>query len=99
MTREMKTVTVVLDPYKLDELRESLSKLGVHNLTVTDVTVTGDVPLEKRGKRWRKESSWPYLPKVKVEMEVKQDQVNSVCKTISASKPERLVLTWCATWV
>ena len=86
----MKKVEAVIKPFKLDEVREALSEIGVAGLTVTEVKGFG----RQRGhtELYRgAEYVVDFLPKVKLEIIVKNDQVESVIEAIAtAAKTGRI---------
>lgn len=77
----MKMVMAIIKPFKLDEVREALVKMGIEGLTVTEVKGFG----QQRGQTetYRgEEYAISYLPKVKVEIVVEADIADKVVKTI-----------------
>ena len=86
----MKKVEAVIKPFKLDEVKEALSGVGVQGITVTEVKGFG----RQRGhtELYRgAEYVVDFLPKVKMEIIVKDDQVESVVEAISnAAKTGRI---------
>jgi nitrogen regulatory protein P-II 1 len=86
----MKKVEAVIKPFKLDEVKEALSSVGVQGITVTEVKGFG----RQRGhtELYRgAEYVVDFLPKVKLEIIVKNDQVESVIEAIaSAAKTGRI---------
>ena len=80
----MKKVEAVIKPFKLDEVKEALSGVGVQGITVTEVKGFG----RQRGhtELYRgAEYVVDFLPKVKLEIIVKDDQVDSVIEAIAAA--------------
>jgi nitrogen regulatory protein P-II 1 len=80
----MKKVEAVIKPFKLDEVKEALSGAGVQGITVTEVKGFG----RQRGhtELYRgAEYVVDFLPKVKLEIIVKDDQVDSVTEAIAAA--------------
>ncbi len=80
----MKLVTAIIKPFKLDEVREALSAIGVQGITVTEVKgfgrQTGHTELY-RGAEYVVD----FLPKVKVEAAVKDDLTDQVIEAIEKS--------------
>jgi nitrogen regulatory protein P-II 2 len=77
----MKIVVAIIKPFKLDEVRDALTSLGVHGLTVSEVKGYG----RQRGHTeiYRgAEYAVSFLPKVKIEVAVATEQVDSVCDAI-----------------
>ena len=73
----MKFVTAIIKPFKLDEVREALSAVGVHGLTVTEVKGFGRQKGHTELYRGA-EYVVDFLPKVKIEAAVKSDQIDQV---------------------
>jgi nitrogen regulatory protein P-II 1 len=86
----MKKVEAVIKPFKLDEVKEALSGVGVQGITVTEVKGFG----RQRGhtELYRgAEYVVDFLPKVKLEIIVKDDQVEAVIEAIAtAAKTGRI---------
>ena len=70
----MKMVTAIVKPFKLDEVREALSGIGVQGITVTEVKGFGRQKGHTELYRGA-EYVVDFLPKVKVEVVVKDDDV------------------------
>ena len=70
----MKMVTAIIKPFKLDEVREALSDIGVQGITVTEVKGFGRQKGHTELYRGA-EYVVDFLPKVKVEVVVKDDDV------------------------
>ena len=77
----MKLVMAIIKPFKLDEVREALTALGLQGLTVTEVKGFGRQKGQTEIYRGA-EYSVSFLPKVKVEVAVAADQVESVVEAI-----------------
>jgi nitrogen regulatory protein P-II 1 len=71
----MKLITAIIKPFKLDEVREALSAIGVQGLTVTEVKGFGRQKGHTELYRGA-EYVVDFLPKVKVEVVVKTDDVD-----------------------
>ena len=71
----MKLVTAIIKPFKLDEVREALSAIGVQGITVTEVKGFGRQKGHTELYRGA-EYVVDFLPKVKVEVVVKSDDVD-----------------------
>jgi len=80
----MKLITAVIKPFKLDEVREALSQIGVQGITVTEVKgfgrQTGHTELY-RGAEYVVD----FLPKVKVEAAVDEQHVERAIEAIEAA--------------
>ncbi|WP_298289366.1 P-II family nitrogen regulator [Thiomonas sp.] len=77
----MKLITAIIKPFKLDEVREALAEIGVTGLTVTEVKGFGRQKGHTELYRGA-EYVVDFLPKVKVEAVVKQDQVERAIEAI-----------------
>jgi nitrogen regulatory protein P-II 2 len=80
----MKLVVAIIKPFKLDEVRDALTGIGVHGLTVTEVKGYG----RQRGHTeiYRgAEYAVSFLPKLKLEIAVPADQAETVAETIMAT--------------
>ena len=77
----MKQITAVIKPFKLEEVRESLAAVGVTGLTVTEVKGFGRQKGHTELYRGA-EYVVDFLPKVKVELVVKDDQVDHCVEAI-----------------
>ena len=77
----MKFVTAIIKPFKLDEVREALSAIGVQGVTVTEVKGFGRQKGHTELYRGA-EYVVDFLPKVKVEVIVKTDDVDRCVEAI-----------------
>ena len=80
----MKLVIAIVKPFKLDDVRESLTPLGVQGLTVTEVKGFGRQKGQTEIYRGA-EYHVSFLPKVKIEVAVPSDQVDAVVEAIARS--------------
>ncbi len=80
----MKMVTAIVKPFKLDEVREALSALGVQGLTVTEVKGFGRQKGHTELYRGA-EYVVDFLPKVKVEAAVDDSIVDRVIEAIESA--------------
>ena len=71
----MKQITAIIKPFKLDEVRESLAEVGASGLTVTEVKGFGRQKGHTELYRGA-EYVVDFLPKVKVEVVVRDDEVD-----------------------
>lgn len=78
---EIKQITAIIKPFKLDEVREALSELGVSGLTVTEVKGFGRQKGHTELYRGA-EYVVDFLPKIKIDIVVAADQVDSVLEQI-----------------
>ena len=77
----MKMVTAIIKPFKLDEVREALSNVGVQGITVTEVKGFGRQKGHTELYRGA-EYVVDFLPKVKVEAAVKAETLDQVIEAI-----------------
>ena len=77
----MKLLTAIIKPFKLDEVREALSAVGVAGITVTEVKGFGRQKGHTELYRGA-EYVVDFLPKVKVEAAVKDDLLEQVIEAI-----------------
>ncbi|MBT8495435.1 MAG: P-II family nitrogen regulator [Deltaproteobacteria bacterium] len=78
----MKKVEAIIKPFKLDEVKESLSEIGVHGMTVTEVKGFGRTGGKKevyRGSAYVVD----FVPKVKLEIIVAEENVRQVIAAIT----------------
>ncbi len=80
----MKIVTAIIKPFKLDEVREALSALGVQGITVTEVKGFGRQKGHTELYRGA-EYVVDFLPKVKLEAAIKADMLDQVIEAIEKS--------------
>lgn len=78
----MKLVTAVVKPFKLDDVREALSDIGMQGITVTEVKGFGRQKGHTELYRGA-EYVVDFLPKVKIEVATNDDQVDQVIEAIS----------------
>ena len=77
----MKLVTAIVKPFKLDDVREAISEIGIDGLTVTEVKGFGRQKGHTelyRGAEYQVD----FLPKVKLEIAVNDDQVERLVEAI-----------------
>jgi len=80
----MKLISAIIKPFKLDEVRESLSQIGVQGITVTEVKGFGRQKGHTELYRGA-EYVVDFLPKVKIEAAVADDQVERVIEAIESA--------------
>ena len=80
----MKFVSAIIKPFKLDEVREALSAIGVQGITVTEVKGFGRQKGHTELYRGA-EYVVDFLPKVKLEVAIKDDMVDQVVDAIEKS--------------
>ena len=77
----MKKIEAVIKPFKLDEVREALSEMGISGLTVTEVKGFGRQKGHTELYRGA-EYVVDFLPKVKIEIVVATEQVDAAIEAI-----------------
>lgn len=80
----MKLVVAIIKPFKLDDVRENLTAIGVHGMTVTEVKGFGRQKGHAEIYRGA-EYVVDFLPKVKIEVAVSDELVNEVVRTIASA--------------
>lgn len=80
----MKLVMAIIKPFKLDEVRDALTPLGVQGLTVTEVKGFGRQKGQTEIYRGA-EYQVSFLPKLKIEVAVPGEMVDAVVEAISAA--------------
>jgi nitrogen regulatory protein P-II 2 len=78
----MKLIIAIIKPFKLEEVREALSSIGISGITVTEVKGFGRQKGHTELYRGA-EYVVDFLPKVKLETAVAEDQVARVIETIT----------------
>ena len=86
----MKKIEAIIKPFKLDEVKDALSEVGVQGMTVTEVKGFGRTGGKKevyRGSAYVVD----FVPKVKLEIIAKDDMVQQILTTIAeAAKSGRI---------
>ena len=82
--RDMKLITAVIKPFKLDDLREALQEIGVQGMTVTEVRGFGRQKGHTELYRGA-EYVVDFLPKIKIELIVDDNISNQVINEIIKS--------------
>jgi nitrogen regulatory protein P-II 2 len=80
--KPMKLVTAIIKPFKLDDVRQALSELGVQGMTATEVKGFGRQKGHTELYRGA-EYVVDFLPKVKLEVAVSSDDVDRILETIT----------------
>ena len=80
----MKLVIAVIKPFKLDEVRDALTRIGVHGMTVTEVKGYGRQKGHTEIYRGA-EYAVNFLPKLRLEVAVSSEQAEQVVDAISVS--------------
>jgi nitrogen regulatory protein P-II 2 len=86
----MKMIIAVIKPFKLDEVREALTELGIEGMTVSEVKGFGRQKGQTEVYRGA-EYAVSFLPKLKIDIAVNDDLVERAVETIErAAKTERI---------
>ena len=80
----MKIVMAIIKPFKLEEVRDALTGIGIHGLTVTEVKGYGRQKGHTEIYRGA-EYAVNFLPKLKIEVAVATDQVKKVIGAITGA--------------
>jgi nitrogen regulatory protein P-II 2 len=80
----MKIVMAIIKPFKLEEVRDALTAIGVHGLTVTEVKGYGRQKGHTEIYRGA-EYAVSFLPKIKIEVAVASAQVDKTIDAITAA--------------
>ncbi len=78
----MKLITAIIKPFKIDDVRETLSDIGVPGMTITEVKGYGRQKGHTELYRGA-EYVVDFLPKIKIELVVNDDWVDKVIEAIS----------------
>jgi nitrogen regulatory protein P-II 2 len=79
----MKFVVAIIKPFKLDEVREALTAIGIHGMTVTEVKGYGRQKGHMEIYRGA-EYAVNFLPKVRIEVAVPSEQIEQVMDAIAS---------------
>ena len=80
----MKIVMAIIKPFKLDDVRDALTAMGVHGMTVTEVKGYGRQKGHTEIYRGT-EYSVSFLPKLKIEVAVPANQIDKIIESISVA--------------
>ena len=80
----MKIVTAIIKPFKLDEVREALSTIGVQGMTVTEVKGFGRQKGHTELYRGA-EYVVDFIPKTKIEIGIDESQLDAVVEAITSA--------------
>jgi len=80
----LKLITTIIKPFKLEEVRQSLDAIGITGMTITEVKGFGRQKGHTELYRGA-EYVIDFLPKIKIEIAVSSDQVDSVISAITQS--------------
>ncbi len=86
----MKLISAIIKPFKLDDVRQALTSLGVQGMTVTEVKGFGRQKGQTEIYRGA-EYTVQFLPKVKIEVVVTDDMVEGVSEAIlNAARTDKI---------
>jgi nitrogen regulatory protein P-II 2 len=80
----MKLIIAVIKPFKLDEVRDALTRIGIHGMTVSEVKGFGRQKGHMEIYRGA-EYAVNFLPKVRVEVAIAGEQLDQVMEAIAAA--------------
>ena len=84
----MKLVIAIIKPFKLDEVRDALTRIGIHGMTVTEVKGYGRQKGHTEIYRGA-EYAVNFLPKVRIEVAVASEQIDQVIAAIASCRQDR----------
>ena len=80
----MKKIEAIIQPFKLDEVKEALKGIGIDGMTITEVRGHGRQKGHKEVYRGQ-EYNVDLLPKIKIEMVIPSSRYEEVLRTITAA--------------
>jgi nitrogen regulatory protein P-II 2 len=80
----MKLVIAVIKPFKLDEVRDALTRIGIHGMTVTEVKGYGRQKGHMEIYRGA-EYAVNFLPKIRLEIGVASEQLDQVMEALAGA--------------
>jgi nitrogen regulatory protein P-II 2 len=80
----MKLITAIIKPFKLEEVRDALSAVGVHGMTITEVKGYGRQKGHTELYRGA-EYAVNFLPKIRIEVVVPEEEADKVVEAIGSA--------------
>ena len=80
----MKKIEAIIQPFKLDEVKEALKDMGIDGMTISEVCGHGRQKGHKEVYRGQ-EYNVDLLPKIKIEMVIPSDRFQEVIKTLAGA--------------
>ena len=80
----MKMITAIIKPFKLDDVREALSEIGIHGMTIEEVKGFGRQKGHTELYRGA-EYVIDFIPKIKLQVAVKEEVLDQVIEAISGA--------------
>jgi len=80
----MKKIEAIIQPFKLDEVKEALKGIGIDGMTISDVRGHGRQKGHKEVYRGQ-EYNVDLLPKIKIEMVIPSERIQEVVKTLAGA--------------
>ena len=80
----MKLITAIIKPFKIDDVRDALAAIGIQGMTVTEVKGFGRQKGHTELYRGA-EYNVDFMPKIKIEVAVSDDMIDQVIESISES--------------
>jgi nitrogen regulatory protein P-II 1 len=77
----MKKIEAIIKPFKLDDVKEALSEIGIYGMTVTEVSGYGRQKGHKEIYRGA-EYVVDFVPKIKIELVVSKERADEVVDTV-----------------
>jgi nitrogen regulatory protein P-II 2 len=81
---DMKLVIAIIKPFKLDEVRDALTSIGVHGMTVNEVKGYGRQKGHMEIYRGA-EYAVNFLPKLRIEVAVSSERIDQVMEAVAAA--------------
>lgn len=86
----MKLIQAIIKPFKMDEVKDALNEIGIEGITISEVKGFGRQKGHTELYRGA-EYVVDFIPKIKMEIAISDDQVNKVVETIqNAAKTGRI---------
>lgn len=82
--KKMKKIEVIIKPFKLDDVKEALTDMGIQGMTVSEVKGYGRQKGHKEVYRGA-EYAVDFVPKLKIEIAVNDDMAEQVIETVQKS--------------
>jgi len=86
----MKLIIAVIKPFKLDEVRDALTRIGIHGMTVTEVKGYGRQKGHMEIYRGA-EYAINFLPKLRIEVAIASEQLEQVMDAIASAAKTGLI--------
>lgn len=78
----MKKLEVLLRPFKLDEVKDALNKIGIDKITLTDVRASLETNKSKESSYLADDYVIEFMPRIKLEIVTTEKQIEKIASTI-----------------